>query len=372
MNEETDRYLADIYYNPKKPSSFYSATKIWAYVKNRQDKPPGLNLKIINEWLGLQTTHVIHKHPNRKFKSQKIVPRYLDFEWQIDLLHLVEIAEENDGYAYLLVCVDIFSKYLQVRPLKTKTGKEVTAAFRSILDQGRKCQLLRSDEGKEFVSQVFQKCLKEHKIDHLYAYGLHKACFVERVNRTIQDRLYKLFYERQSLRYLEILDDLTHSYNHTKHGTTKEKPAEVTPENADEIYQKVYMPILNKREGQKPNYSFAIGDLVRLSLSRRAFSKGYDENWTEELFKIRNRIPSHPPRYSVADLQDERVKGSFYKEELQKAEFADPDHILYKIERIISRRKIRGERYAKIKWYGYSEKFNSWIKSSEVKDYKGR
>ena len=38
----------------------------------------------------------------------------------------------NKGYNYLLIVLDIFSKYGWIIPLKNKTGLEVSKAFESI------------------------------------------------------------------------------------------------------------------------------------------------------------------------------------------------------------------------------------------------
>ena len=45
-------------------------------------------------------------------------------------------ADENDGYRYLLVVIDIFSRYAWVEPIKDKTAKEVVRAFNKIISKG--------------------------------------------------------------------------------------------------------------------------------------------------------------------------------------------------------------------------------------------
>jgi hypothetical protein len=108
-------------------------------------------------------------------------------------------------------------------------------------------------------------------------------------------------------------------------------------------------------------YSFSVGDLVRISLSRQPFSRGYKQKYTEELFRVKNRIPSHPPRYRLEDLLAEDIKGSFYAKDLQKFHLRDASKISYKIEKVLGTRTVRGKKYSLIKWLGYSEKFNSLI-----------
>ena len=51
----------------------------------------------------------------------------------MDLVSLQAIAKENSGYNYILTVIDILSRYAFAEPLKRKTGKEVTAAFKKTL-----------------------------------------------------------------------------------------------------------------------------------------------------------------------------------------------------------------------------------------------
>ena len=51
-----------------------------------------------------------------------------------------------------------------------------------------------------------------------------------------------------------------HSYNSTVHGSIH-----MPPENSWAQHEKVYVSILNKRAEHRVNFSFEIGDLVRLS-----------------------------------------------------------------------------------------------------------
>lgn len=364
-----DAYLTSLYYNPSKPSSYYSSKKLWSYIKTLPDRPKGLTFDIINRWLDRQATHKIHTTPKSKFPTEKIIVETMDEQWDSDILHLADLSKYNKGYKYILLCIDLFSRFLWGKPLKTKSSAETANALQAILDKGRQCVVLRTDQGKEFLGAPFQKVLKENNIDHMIAYGPHKAAYAERVNRTIENRLYKYFYEKQTFNYIDILDDVIDSYNSTVHSVIDMPPKEVTPENSLALYEHVYIPILNKRAQQPVIFAFNIGELVRLSRSKEAFKRGYQEQWTEEIFKIQNRIPSHPPRYKVKDLANDIIKGSFYEEELQKVPIINETDIEYKIDRVISTKKVNGQKLSLVKWYGYSEKFNSYVPTTELKDY---
>ena len=76
---------------------------------------------------------------------------------------------------------------------------------------------------------------------------------------------------------------------------------------------------------------FKIGDRVRISLEKNIFEKSYETNWTEEIFAIYDIKYSNVPFYYLKDLNDERIEGIFYEQELQKTDFKKDD--LYIVEK---------------------------------------
>jgi len=67
--------------------------------------------------------------------------------FKIDLVDLGNISSHNDGYRYLLTCLDVFSKRAWAVATKTKTGREVSQAFEKILADGYKFNMVQSDKG---------------------------------------------------------------------------------------------------------------------------------------------------------------------------------------------------------------------------------
>ena len=74
----------------------------------------------------------------------------IDQQWVADLIEEQTLSKQNKGYRYVLVVIDAFSKYAWARPIKKKTGKDVTVAFAKILKEakGRKPQTLQTDADK--------------------------------------------------------------------------------------------------------------------------------------------------------------------------------------------------------------------------------
>ena len=118
--------------------------------------------------------------------------------------------------------------------------------------------------------------------------------------------------------------------------------------------------IYNFEKTKKPG-KFKIGDRVRLSLEKNIFEKGYDTNWTQEIFVIYDIKYSNVPYYYLKDLNNEKLQGTFYEQELQKTRQDD----LYTIEKILKTNKNK----VYVKFKGYSNDFNQWVNKSDITKY---
>jgi len=369
MDTVLDRYLRKIYFKPKSPASFSSVDKLWKFIKTREDKPPKLTKTQVKRWLSHQDTASVFKRNRVRFPREKIVTDHLNELWEADLIDLSMLKSYNDGVAFVLLTIDVFSKKIALRPLLTKKATEVKNAFADIFSKGAIPERLRFDLGTEFNNKIVTAYLKSQGVHFYNSYSEKKSCFAERAIQTIKNKLFRKFYADQSYRYVDFLDDIQTSYNGTVHRTTGLPPAEITEENELEVYMKSYMPYVNKMAKKPVNFSFNVGDLVRVSYSKGKFSRSYQENYSEEIFQIKARIHGFVPRYELSDALGHQVKGSFYEEELQ---LVHPDENReFKIRAVLKYRKRKGKpREAKIAWYGYSNLHDSWIPAASVKKYK--
>ena len=83
------------------------------------------------------------------FTRRHVYSPDVDDTWTADLVDMQKYARTNKGYRYILVVLDVFSRYAWARPLKNKTGYEVANAFKDILSGGRGCKKLWCDRGTE-------------------------------------------------------------------------------------------------------------------------------------------------------------------------------------------------------------------------------
>ena len=71
----------------------------------------------------------------------------------MDLLDIHQLSRQNKNFRFILVVLDIFSRFAWARPLKDKTGTRVAAALQDIITtSGRKPKRIWSDRGTEFYN----------------------------------------------------------------------------------------------------------------------------------------------------------------------------------------------------------------------------
>ncbi|CAH3160608.1 unnamed protein product [Porites lobata] len=98
------------------------------------------------------------------------------------------------------------------------------------------------------------------------------------------------------------------------------------------------------------------------------FEKSYLPNFTEEIFTVYKRIARQVPVYKLKDDAGEILDGTFYEPELQ--EIIKNDDV-YRVKKILRKRKRKGIVEHFVKWKGYPDKFNSWIAESNISKLTG-
>lgn len=308
--------LEKIYYDPAHPASFSRAENLARAADKRVKKHN------IVPWLESQETYNKHRAVRRRFLRRTYNVNNIDDVWEADLADVRSISTYNDNFTYLLVVIDVLSKYAWVEPLPDKTCFSVSRAFARILahSNNRIPHQLQTDRGREFTGAPFQQLLQKKNIEFRAARNPDiKAAVVERFNRTLKERMWRYFTHTRNKRYIDVLQKFVSAYNHARHSATRMPPIKVTLENAHiarENLSRRYAAA-NREKFKKPKYS--VGDVVRISSAKAAFAKGYESGWSRELFKI-ERISANrqPIVYMLHDLKNEPIDGIFYTEELSK------------------------------------------------------
>ena len=108
--ESVDEYLSNVYYDRKRPGSLYRDMKDEGKFK--------LSRKQISNWLVKLDTYTLHAPARQYFKRNRVIVGGIVKEWQLDLADIQSLMQYNNGYRYLLVCIDVFSKYAWMVPVK--------------------------------------------------------------------------------------------------------------------------------------------------------------------------------------------------------------------------------------------------------------
>ena len=123
-----------------KPGSFASSR---TFHKHSDKK---FTHKQIKDWLTNQDVYTLHKPVRWRFRRRRIFTSGIDDLWQADLVDMSAISKYDDGYKFLLTCIDVFSKYAWAIPLKNESYESVVAAFELLFDK-RKPANLQTDKG---------------------------------------------------------------------------------------------------------------------------------------------------------------------------------------------------------------------------------
>ena len=88
---------------------------------------------------------------------------------------------------------------------------------------------------------------------------------VERFSRTLKGKMWKYFTANNTLKYIDVLQKLVRSYNHSRHRSIGMRPSDVNLKNESVVWERLYGDEANKLF----KYKFSVGDQVRISKARR-------------------------------------------------------------------------------------------------------
>jgi len=124
-------------------------------------------------------------HPNRPPLTK--MPAVGRFErWHIDILG--PLTKTKEGYEYILLVVDSFSRWVEGFPLKTQSAKDIaTALYENVITRYGPPRVLLSDRGQAFLSKIIKAICEIFQITqhHTSSYHANTNGKVERQNNTL-------------------------------------------------------------------------------------------------------------------------------------------------------------------------------------------
>jgi hypothetical protein len=360
-----EEQLREFYFNPSNPASYSSEGKLWKTLKG-QPEFSSLRRSDIKHFLRKQKEYTLYKASQRKFKRRKVLVSGINAQWQADLVDMSQLAKKNKGNTFILTVIDVFSKKAYAQALKNKSAPAVREAFQKILDsnsEGQPPYKVQTDKGTEFLNSQLKTLAKDNGIKFFTAEDdATKAQIVERFNRTLKNKLYRLMHSTDGV-WLTSLQKVMDGYNKTYHRSIDMAPNEVRRENEEALFQKLYPTepeLLLKDRSSRYLQGLRVGSFVRLLNKKKAFEREFKPRWTKEVFLVRliNKSAKQP-LVKIKDLMGEAVLGYFYTNEIQRVEepaFDLGKVLQYKKNMVLVSRD------------GYPKKFDTWITRNKLKE----
>lgn len=363
-----EQLLDTLYLSPSKNSAFTSREKLFNHARLSDQS---ITRKDIDRYLSKQDAHTLHKVTRKRFDRRKVLAPKPNVIASADLADMRKLGKQNSGFIYLLIFIDVFSRFLDIIPLKKKDGTSVMNALKILLSSPNFSNISRIfvDKGGEFYNTKVKSFCEERGI---IIYSTHsyeiKATIAERVIQTIKRKLYKYMTAYNTKKYIDILPDIVNSYNNSPHSSLGQgqTPRMVHSMKSEEEISNQFYRMYKKGVPRKKSFisSLTVGDTVRISDKQKTavFTRGFYPQNTEEIFKIRKIDKSqHPIGFYLKDLAEENIEGIFYKEELVPTFLPE----VFPID-ILKKKTIRGKTKYFVNFRGYPSKFNTWVDATAL------
>lgn len=286
----------------KGPSAYSSVQRLSKYAKDiaRAD---------VEQFLQKNNSHTKYRPIKYTFPRLKVLAFSINEIWSIDLADVSKLHAYNDGTKFLLVAVDVLSRYVRVEPLKSKTAANTAKGFAKMIRK-KKPEKVWSDKGTEFKGEFKELCHRRG-IDMYTTQSKTKSAFAERNIRSLKNIMYKHMEQKWTYSYISHLQEFVTTINSRVNRVTKLAPNKVSKKDVAHL-----VSLTNTQPSRRAR--FAVGDTVRIAKEDLPFKKGYKQTFTDELFTITAVPTLNPPTYNLEDHGGETILGKFYEPELSK------------------------------------------------------
>ena len=182
---------------------YYSAKGYWkGYAAiGKLSRAAGVSEEDAKKWLEKQALWQIYLAPPEYVPRPRWTVSKPNQVHQADLLFLPHDTIKGKTYRYVLVVIDVASRYKDAEALSTKDSGEISRCFVKIYSRRLGWPgVLVVDSGREFMGSV-SKLMEKHKVRIQRGQaGNHRSqAFVERANKTLSERLFSHQYAQEML-----------------------------------------------------------------------------------------------------------------------------------------------------------------------------
>ena len=164
--------------------------------------------------------------PEQKAASGLLGGRIIECPWDVLSTDVMEFPRSKNGMCYLVVFQDLFTKWIEMKPLKQATAKTISEAFEDlVLYRWGAPRVLISDCGTEYLNKIMSDLADEYGYLHSTSPPYTpRAEPTERTNRVLKGMI--IGYLNQDHREWDVhLRDFRFAYNSAVHSATKFSPA---------------------------------------------------------------------------------------------------------------------------------------------------
>ena len=253
-------------------------------LQDAKEKDPSIKMEDVK--------HFFAKNVEEKRKTRgqnSFIAPHAFYEFQIDLFFISNDDLENQKFRIGMLCIDIFSKFMVIVPIKSKQPPDVLAGvIESIKKMSKPPQLIYTDAEGSFGSQVVLDYLKEEGIE-LHRTRGHPS-FAERGIQTFKDQLFKRVENdkkngKENIEWIDYIFEILITYNtKTQHSATRFTPQQAKlPKNEVEVRMNIALQARKSRTYPE----LEVGSEVKIMRKKSISEKAHTSHWLKEKFKVK-------------------------------------------------------------------------------------
>ena len=322
----------------------------------------------------------------RNFPKRKDLVFGLNERYEADLGDLGGRFKDLEGRVkgrYYLILIELFSRKLFCRALRDKSGPNVLAALKSIVEEDLKPPYqfegttLETDAGKEFLNGPCRRILESERVQHSISTAVHKARSVERANRSFKRVLVRYIETHARSTWEQAVNAVTDSLNRRYHRSLGMAPDQVV-DHQRQVHDRnrrlrprmpFYQHLKEERRIEaggavkERGKTFKLGDSVVIPFPRSILDKESDRAFKYMVYTISHIGNEESPYlYTLEDGMGDRVKRLYYASELRKVSVPSYFPISG-----VKETQMRGRRkYYKVAWLDYPDKYDQWIPATDL------
>ena len=205
-------------------------------------------------------------------------------EYQLDLFFINYFKDQRTTIGLLVI--DIFTKYMTVVPLSSKTEPAVLEGIKKAIENmGHKPRVVYSDDEGALNGKTIQRYFNEERIQHIVTRG--HAPVAERAIRTIKSLIDRRMQGKPpgtQWTDVDVLNNALFAYNFKMvHRISGYTPNEAKKE-ANNINVKINLETKAKHKRIYP--PIKVGDSVKIYRKKRNFEKEHVSVWTDATYQV--------------------------------------------------------------------------------------